>query len=175
MKGTMEIVNLDQTLKGLYKKWPEIKRFLKTAGCNSVDAEDIFQEALLIFTRKIEEPDFQLNVEPFYYVKNTCKFLWYNQARKEGKNLKVALPENIEEFEDDWFAKEIKLQGIEKAIEQIGSQCQQLLQLFYGVGLSLIEIAKKLSIRNEGVAKTQKYRCLNKVKDIVRSQNSFSH
>lgn len=169
MNTSIEEIDLSTTLKSLYKKWPEIRRFLKSVGCDAVHAEDIFQEALLIYMRKIEDPTFQLTVEPFFYVKNTCKFLWYNQARKEGKNVHIELPENIEEYQDDWFSKELKLQLVERAIDQIGAQCQQLLQLFYGLGLSLVEIAKKLSMRNEGVARTQKYRCLNKVKDIVRT------
>lgn len=174
MNMTLEEIDVDETLKSLYKKWPDTKRYLKSLGCGSADADDIFQEALLIFIRKIEEPDFQLTVAPFHYVKNTCKFLWYNQSRKQAKNRKVELSENLEDFEDDWFVKEMKLQRIEEAIGQIGKQCQQLLQLFYGVGLNMVEVAKKLGIRNGGVAKTQKYRCLNKVKDIVRSNNSIS-
>ncbi|MFK7785821.1 MAG: RNA polymerase sigma factor [Crocinitomicaceae bacterium] len=168
---TKEAIDVDETLKGLYKKWPDIKRYLKTLGCGSSDADDIFQEALLIFIRKIEEPTFELNVAPFHYVKNTCKFLWYNQSRRQAKHQKVEVSENLEDFESDWFKKELKFQQIEHAVSQIGKQCQQILQLFYGLGLSMIEVAKKLGIRNGGVAKTQKYRCLNKVKDIVRSNS----
>lgn len=168
---TKEEIDVDETLKDLYKKWPDIKRYLKARGCNSTDADDIFQEALLIFIRKIEEPSFELTVAPFHYVRNTCKFLWYNQSRKQAKNPKVEVPENLEDFEGEWFEKEMKFQQIEDAVSQIGKQCQQILQLFYGLGLSMIEVAKKLGIRNGGVAKTQKYRCLNKVKDIVRSNS----
>ena len=174
MSMTLEKIDIDETLKSLYKKWPDIKRYLKSKGCDPVDADDIFQEALLIFVRKTEEPNFELTVAPFHYVKNTCKFLWYNQSRKQAKNLKVEVPENLEDFEGDWFAKEMKLQQIESAISQIGAQCQQILRLFYGLGLSMVEVAKKLGIRNGGVAKTQKYRCLNKLKDIVRSNNSVT-
>lgn len=159
---------LNDTLKSLYKKMPDIKRFLKSIGCKSTDAEDIFQEALLIFSRKINTPDFVLNVEPFHYVKNTCKFLWYNQSRKEGKNPSVELTEHITEEENDWFQKELKLKNIEVALSKIGTQCQELLKLFYGFGWNMVDIAKKLGMRNDKVAKAQKYRCIGKVKDLIR-------
>lgn len=170
---TIDKIDVDETLKGLYKKWPEIKRYLKLLGCDATNADDLFQEALLIFIRKIADPTFELTVPPFYYVKNTCKFLWYNQSRKQGKNPHVEVPENLEEFESEWFEKELKFQEIESALSQIGKQCQQILQLVYGVGSSMIEVAKKLGIRNESVVRTQKYRCLNRVKELVRS-NSIS-
>jgi RNA polymerase sigma factor (sigma-70 family) len=174
--STAEIgtVTHDEIFKWLYDSWPDIKRFMKTYGCNSTDAEDLFQEALLIFMRKLEDPSFELTVEPFHYVKNTCKLLWYNQARKQAKHQKVELDENVAELDDDWFQKELKLRSVEDAISKIGAQCQDLLKMFYGLGKSMVEIAKKLGMRSDNVAKVQKYRCINKVKDILRSQQTHT-
>jgi RNA polymerase sigma factor (sigma-70 family) len=159
----------------LYKKWPDIKRYLRSIGCPSTDAEDIFQEALLIYTRKKSDPTFTLDVAAFHYVKSTCKFIWYNQSRKEGKNQQVEFSEqHTEETDDHWFQKEMKLQLIEKALSGIGKQCQELLQLFYGKGWSMTAIAEKIGLRNDKVAKAQKYRCLTKAKDEVRKLQSQS-
>ena len=156
-------------LYSLYKKWPDIKRYLRSIGCNSADAEDIFQEALVVFTRKRIQPDFELTVEPFHYVKNTCKFLWYNQSRKESKRRTSELSDTITEENDDaWFEKEQQLALIEKALLKLGEKCQQLLQLFYGKGWSMSDIAKKIGLRNDKVAKAQKYRCLTKAKEEVK-------
>jgi hypothetical protein len=68
-------------LKNLYRKWPIVRRELRLLGCQGSAAEDIFQEALLILCRKLEDSNFVLDVEAIHYVKSTCKFLWYNQAR----------------------------------------------------------------------------------------------
>lgn len=157
----------DIELKALYKKWPETRRFLATFGCNTLDAEDIFQEALLIYSRKKEDPSFELTVEPFYYVKNTCKLLWFNEARKQQKLPKSELPADLVELDTPWFQKEMKLRSIEKAMEGIGKQCQELLQLFYGLGWNMVDIAKKIGLRNDKVAKAQKYRCIQKAKELT--------
>jgi len=164
---------ISQELKQLYKAWPETKRFLKTLGCASSNAEDLFQEALIIFVRKKEDPNFVLTVEPFFYVKNTCKLLWFNQSRKERKYGFNEISEDFHEDEQDpWFEKEMKLRTIELAMQKIGKQCQELLQLFYGLGWSMVEIAKKLDLRNDKVAKAQKYRCINKVKDQLELEST---
>lgn len=161
--------NKYQDIQKLYKKWPEIKRFIKSIGCNAVEAEDIFQESLVIFIRKKEDPNFVLTVEPFYYVKNTCKLLWYNQARKNQKEHTIEITSEITSIDDEWFEKEMKIAKIENAIENIGKQCKEILQLFYGRGMNMIEIAKKVGLRNDKVVKAQKYRCLQKAKDLVHN------
>lgn len=161
---------MQQELKQLYRKWPDIRRYLKTLGCDSVSAEDIFQEALLIYVRKRESSEFELTVEPFFYVRNTCKLLWYNQARKEQKQLSTELSENIEAAEDQWFEKEMKIREVETTLAKLGAQCQEMLQLFYGLGWNMMDIAKKIGLRNDKVAKAQKYRCLQKAKELMQEQ-----
>lgn len=160
---------VQQEIKQLYKKWPEIKRFLKQFGCNSTDAEDVFQEALVVYCRKKETPDFILTVEPFVYVRNICKLLWYNQSRKNKNAPTISLENDVQQLDDEWFQKEMKIRTVETAIQQLGKQCRELLELFYGLGWNMVDIAKKIGLRNDKVAKAQKYRCLQKAKEKALS------
>ena len=156
-------------LNSLYKKWPDTRRVLKSKGCKAVDAEDIFQEALVIFCRKREEKDFTLSVDAFHYVKSTCKFLWYNQSRKSKTSVELTENINVLDTSSDWLEKEMKLRLIERAIQDLGQKCRELLTSFYGSGMSMSAIAQKLGLRNEKVAKAQKYRCLQKAKENASS------
>lgn len=167
--------NQDAELKALYRKWPDIRRFLFTLGCTKNDAEDVFQEALVIYLRKLEQPGFELTVDPFFYVRNTCKLLWYNQSRKQGKQQTFALETDVAQLDDDWFGKEMQLRIVESTLTQLGKQCQQLLQLFYGLGWNMTDIAQKLGMRNDKVAKAQKYRCLQKAKELVHANEAESN
>lgn len=164
------ILSQEKELLSLYKKWPLVKKSLKKYGCSSAQAEDIFQEALLVYVRKKEDTSFVLTTEPIYYLLNVCKYMWYNQSRKEGKNNAVPLEEIQDLEQEDYTQKEMKFIRVEKAIEQIGAKCRELLQLFYGVGMNMADIAGKLGFRNDKVAKAQKYRCLNDLKDAVRNE-----
>ena len=158
---------LNKELKGLYKKFPDIKRYLSTMSCDSVMAEDIFQEALLIYARKRKQEDFVLTVEPFFFVKSTCRLLWMNEARKIQKSATDSLEIDVQQIDDDWMAKELKLANIEKKLAEIGEQCKELLLMFYAKGMNMFEIAEKIGLRNDKVAKAQKYRCIQKLKDKV--------
>lgn len=161
-------------LMRLYKKWPDIKRYLRSKGCLPSDAEDIFQEALIIYMRKYQEKDFQLDVAPFHFVKGICKFLWYNQSRKNKltKEIKESLIELS--IDEDWLEKEQQFKKMEDVINSIGEKCKELLTSFYGLGLSMTKIAEKLGLRNDKVAKAQKYRCLQKAKELAMSKTATS-
>jgi RNA polymerase sigma factor (sigma-70 family) len=158
---------LQKELKVLYGKWPDIRRFLKGLSCPQPDAEDIFQEALVLFCRKKADPDFVLTVDAYYYVRNTCKLLWYNEARRRQKNPQFTLETDVQQIDDDWFASEMKLVYVERVLQTLGKQCQQILQLFYGLGWNMSAIAVQTGLRNDKVVKAQKYRCLQKAKDAV--------
>jgi RNA polymerase sigma factor (sigma-70 family) len=173
MKQTLtQRTGQEQELKAIYRRWPDARRYLKTLGCTGTDAEDIFQEALVIYIRKQEQPDFGLTVEPYYYVRNTCKLLWYNQARKQGRQQTFSLETDVAQLEDDWFGKEQRIRTVENTLAKLGPQCQELLQLFYGLGWNMTDIAQKIGLRNDKVAKVQKYRCLQKAKDLVRQDGN---
>lgn len=154
-------------LKQLYRRWPEVKSMLKSIGCRGQQAEDIFQESLLILVRKCDDPHFVLDVEPMSYVKQVARFMWYNEARKTAKNPTFSLETDWTDEEVSWMEKEAKLKHVEQVLQKLGEQCRTILELFYGKGLAMIEIAKKVGLRNDKVVKAQKYRCLTKAKVLV--------
>lgn len=152
----------------LYKHFPEVKRLLRSFGCDALTAEDIFQESLIIYLRKKSEPGFDFQLAPIYFIKQTCKLLWYNAARKGQKQGTMSLDFDLEEIPDAWMEKELQYKQLESALAKIGKQCKELLHLFYGLGWNMVDIAKKLDLRNDKVAKAQKYRCIQKAKDLVQ-------
>jgi RNA polymerase sigma factor (sigma-70 family) len=167
MNQTIQLKQQETELKALYKKWPDIRMFLLTLGCSKDVAEDIFQEALIIFCRKKQTPEFLLEVEPFFYVRNTCKLLWYNEFRKSNKQATYELTQDIVDLKDDWFEREMKFKSMESTLERLGKKCREILHLFYGLGWTMTDIAYKIGLRNDKVVKAQKYRCIQDAKLMV--------
>jgi RNA polymerase sigma factor (sigma-70 family) len=161
-------LEIKKELAVLYKYLPEVKRLLRTFGCDAVTAEDLFQEALIIYLRKKNDPDFDFQLAPIHFIKQTCKLLWYNAARKEQKHGATGLELDLEEIPDSWMEKELQYKQLESALTKIGNQCKELLHLFYGLGWNMVDIANKLGMRNDKVAKAQKYRCIQKAKELVQ-------
>lgn len=162
-------------LKKLYRKFPDFKRHLHAFGCPGKEAEDIFQEALVIYCRRTADPKFDLTVDAFHYVKQVGKFLWFNQARKAKLDVEFNDAIEIPEASTDFLEKEMKLRKIELALEQLGEQCRNILNSFYALGMSMVDIATKFKLRNEKVAKVLKHRCLQKAKIIALQTEELSH
>lgn len=167
-KSSYNHQEIKKELAVLYRYFPEVKRLLRTFGCDALTAEDLFQEALIIYLRKKSDPDFEFQLAPIHFIKQTCKLLWYNAARKEQKQGASSLEFDLEDVSDAWMEKELQYKTLETALTKIGKQCKELLHLFYGLGWNMADIAKKLDFRNDKVAKAQKYRCMQKAKDLVR-------
>jgi|SRR6218665_240211 len=165
MKHSESEAALKREIDTLYKHFREVKGLLKSLGCDAVTAEDLFQEAIIIYLRRKETPDFEFSVEPIHYIKQTCKFLWFAETRKQTKQEQIRLEETPEN--DEWMERELKFKSLEVAIARIDEKCRELLQLFYGLGWNMVDIAKKIGLRNDKVAKAQKYRCIQKAKELV--------
>jgi DNA-directed RNA polymerase specialized sigma24 family protein len=72
----------DKTLDSLYSFFPAARKMILRNGGTGQDAEDIFQEALIVFCRRIEDPDFQLTSKPSTYLFSVCRFLWKDELKK---------------------------------------------------------------------------------------------
>ncbi len=167
-KTTYHPKEVKKELSVLYRHFPEVKKLLRSFGCDNYTAEDIFQEALIIYLRKKNEPDFEFQLAPVHFIKQTCKLLWFNLARKEQKQFAVALEHDTADTADQWMEKEFLYKQLETALTKIGEKCKELLHLFYGLGWNMADIAKKLDFRSDKVAKAQKYRCIQKAKELVQ-------
>jgi RNA polymerase sigma factor (sigma-70 family) len=69
-------------LNSLYKHFPMIRKLIRSKGGNSKDAEDIFQEALIILIRKAKDKDFKLTAQLSTYLFSVCRFLWKDQLNR---------------------------------------------------------------------------------------------
>jgi DNA-directed RNA polymerase specialized sigma24 family protein len=69
-------------LNSLYKHFPMIRKLIRSKGGNTKDAEDIFQEALIILIRKAKDKDFKLTAQLSTYLFSVCRFLWNDQLKR---------------------------------------------------------------------------------------------
>lgn len=69
---------------------------------------------------------------------------------------------------DDVIIQEERIETIRKTIADMGKPCSPLLKLFYWEKLSWEVIANQLGYNNADTAKTQKYKCIQKLKALFR-------
>lgn len=158
------------TLRRLYKYYPVVRKWLVKRGCNKDQTEDIYQEALLVFCEKCQSPDFQLHCALGTYLLSISKYIFFNKVRKANNVILDDLNEydiHASEDYDEWKAQEQQLNYAKQALMLIGDRCKSLLAMFYLGQKNMKQIASELGLRNEHVAKSQKYKCLQKAKEAA--------
>jgi RNA polymerase sigma factor (sigma-70 family) len=161
----------DKVFTTLYKYFPVVKKMILSNGGRPEDAEDIYQDALIVFYKKAGNPEFKLTSTINTYLYSIARFMWKDELRKKAQHsftdiLDVHLPD--EEFTAE-VETENKYKPAEKVIADLGERCKELLLLFYFESLKLKDIAKKMGYNSENTAKNQKYKCLETAKNRLKA------
>lgn len=162
--------NFTKASRKLYAYFPVVTKMVLKNNGSKQDAEDIYQEALIILFRKVQDKNFVLTSSLNTYLYSVCRYLWNDTLRKQNKKIEFEKVESVipeTEIEQDG-RQESEYRIAEKAFQSIGEKCKELLVLFYHKNLGFKQIAKQLEFASENVAKNQKYRCLEKAKDNLK-------
>jgi RNA polymerase sigma factor (sigma-70 family) len=167
----IEFIRSDKSanaLNSLYKHFPLMRKMVMANGGSKVDAEDVFQEALIILIRKVQSPDFKLTAQLSTYLFSVCRFVWMDELKKRGRFVTEELAVDINAIEQhdlaDAIAEEDRAKLAERALNELKDRCRELLLLFYHGRMKLQDIATKMGYSSESTAKNQKYKCLEAAK-----------
>lgn len=165
----------------IYKQqYPVINGWLLKNGCSADDAADLFQEAMVVLFGKVQNPEFSLTCNVGTYLFAISKHLWYKKLQRLQKG-PVRLFDNMGDedgdagggvYDDDLnihHERETHFSQLDTALEQIGEPCRSLLQAYYHKDKSMQEIAADFGYTNPENAKTQKYKCLTRLRKLFYS------
>ena len=150
--------------------YPMVSHFVIYNGGTDQEAKDIYQEAIIAIYEKINERSLILNCRLKTYLYSVCRNLWLKQISKKGKfagrieDMEEYLP--VEEENGMEAEKNHHFQIMGDAMNQVGEPCYTLLNDFYIHKMSMNAIAEKFAYTNADTAKTQRYKCMNRLKKI---------
>lgn len=162
-------------LKYIYKNsFNPVKQLITHNAGSESDAEDIFQEALIIIFKKIkEEQDFTLTSSFGTYIYSISRLLWLKHLRNIKKieidPLNRDLEERIE-FEEPSPVqdKDLRMALYQRTLLQIPEDCQKILRLT-AQDITSREIARQLGFRSEGYVRKRRHFCkeylISKIKE----------
>jgi RNA polymerase sigma factor (sigma-70 family) len=133
------------------------------------DAKDIFQEAMIVLYEKAKSGTFELNCQIKTYVYSVSRRLWLKKLQQANRFSEVGDIESVVPVEDDvedHAKKNTEFEMMDKAIGSLGEPCKGLLEAFYLQKKNMQEIAADFGYTNAENAKTQKYKCLMRLKKI---------
>lgn len=165
LNDSKEVLNL------LYVSYfPMVLQLVLNNNGNEDDAKDIFQESIIVLYNKVKSGKFELNSKLKTFLYSVCRRLWLKRLNAQSRNVR-----NVEDFsefipvEDDLEHHEEKdrqFELMEYALKQLGEPCKTIIEDYYIQNRSMQEISEKFGYTNADNAKTQKYKCLQRLKKL---------
>lgn len=163
-------------LTQMYKAiFPAIHALIRDNGGSEDDAKDIFQDATIVVFEKSRKPDFQLTSQFSTFFYGICRNLWMTWRQKKAAS-EVTIPEDAKYIADD--SQEVDFLRVErgklffKALQSLGEDCQQVLQLFFQK-TPMEEIAAQMGYGSEGYARRRKSQCKDRLIEIIENSAEF--
>jgi RNA polymerase sigma factor (sigma-70 family) len=156
----------ERALEFIYKKYYRMmtKMVISNSGTED-EARDVYQDALVVFWQKATSGNLVLTSKMSTFIYSICQNLWRKELDRK-KRLSNEEKENAE-TPDTESAEREKI--IRQCLDQLGETCKTVLMLYYFDGLSMQEIADRLGFANTDTAKTKKYKCKQKLDELVKS------
>lgn len=146
-------------------------------GGNRQDGEDVFQEAILLFDRKLRLGAYRGEGSVEAYFMGIVRWHWFNEQHKTG-NLHTNTVENTPEPppagdpELEYLLSERRAQ-LQSLINQLTDKCRKLLK-WYQLDYSMDEIARQMGFANGGVAKKEASLCRKRLKILLEKDPDYS-
>jgi RNA polymerase sigma factor (sigma-70 family) len=155
----------------LYEQtFPCVARFVRKMGGSLADAQDIFQDALVIYYEKKSQEELVQPKNPEAYLVGISKHLWIRKFKQDRNKVSFSDFEHELSIPSDYFP-EFNSQVLLNFLEKAGKKCLDLLRSFYYDKNSMQEIALGLGYKNERSATVQKYKCIEKVRDSIKEKS----
>lgn len=142
---------------------------LKNNG-NEDDAKDIFQEAVIVLYNKVKSGNFELSSKLNTFLYSVCRRLWLKRLNQQSRNAGnvndfeefLAVEEDLTVFEE----QDLKFKKMDAALRLLGEPCRTIIEDFYMNSRTMQDICEKFGYTNADNAKTQKYKCLQRLKKL---------
>lgn len=169
----------DAILTELYKRYFPVVLHLVTSNSGTEDdAKDIYQEALIVLYEKVTEGSLELHCQLKTYLYSIGRRLWLKQLSLRNRNspmqsgidlVDTDSPVSVDEELTEQEVRDRQFELMADSLDRLGEPCRTLLEDFYIRHLSMQDITDKFGYTNADNAKTQKYKCLMRLKRLFFS------
>lgn len=173
LKGLAE--NDKQAIERIYRdNYAMIQAFILNNSGSHDDARDIFQEAMIVLFEKTRTETFELSSQLKTYIYSVCRRLWLKKLNQMNRysgrldNMEDTIP--VDEDMELHEKRDTDFTLMENAMSKIGEPCKSLLDAYYIQKKHMQEIAADFGYTNADNAKTQKYKCLMRLKKLFFAQ-----
>lgn len=163
--------NSAEALNKMYAAYfPMVLQFILNNNGDEDDAKDVYQEAIIVLYNKVKSGSFELSSKLKTYIYSVSRRIWLKKlAQQSKKTSNIADFEDVLAVEEDMEQHEhtdMQFDKMKTALENLGEPCKTIIEDFYIQHHSMQEICEKFGYTNADNAKTQKYKCLQRLKKL---------
>lgn len=165
----------NQTLQYIYKNhYDPVRQLIINNSGSDDDAEDVFQEALIIVFKRLNKGDeFELTSTFKTYIYSVCRLIWLKKLRDLRKMDVTELNREMEDYLEFEEPPPVQDKDLRMAIYQrnlllIPGDCQNILRMT-AENIKAKDIAEKLGFRSDSYVRKRRHFCkeflVNKIKE----------
>jgi RNA polymerase sigma factor (sigma-70 family) len=162
-------------IEAIYRdNYAMVQSFVLNNSGNTEEARDLFQETMIVLYEKAVSGHFELHCQLKTYIYSVSRRLWLKRLQQLQRfipgtpGIEETVP--VEEELEDHEKRNADFILMENAMNTIGEPCKSLLNAYYLQKKNMQEIATDFGYTNADNAKTQKYKCLMRLKKIFFAQ-----
>jgi RNA polymerase sigma factor (sigma-70 family) len=163
-------------IRYLYREYfPAILFMVETNNGVYEDAEDVFQDGLVVLYRKVRKEKIRLSCSVKTYLYSVCKNIWLRRLERKSRMVlhpDVEVHEQVVEYH--MKAHELREEHLERLrifhhhFLSLPKDCQKILMMFFDK-VPLKEIAASMGLKGENYVKSRKYMCKNLLRKKILS------
>ncbi len=146
----------------------------KKTGLSQEETLDQYTDAILDMSDQVKEGKFNGNSKLSSYLYKICYFKCIDLSRKKTTN-KIDYRENIPETSDPlqnttaFLETKEEIALIQQQLDRLPSPCKRILLDWGYWGYNMTEIADRAGLANATQAKDRKYKCLKKLRILLKA------
>jgi RNA polymerase sigma factor (sigma-70 family) len=154
-----------------------IRRYVRSHGGSTADSDDLVQVVVLDFIKVVRSGGFQVKegrtLDVYLHV--ICKNRWLNVLRQRSQVTlypqdelpEVEAAQSVETAATPLEERE-EMDYYRRQFERLSERCRTILTAQRRDDMTMKEIAELMGFENERVAINEKYKCLQKLKDLLK-------
>jgi len=152
-----------------------VNSFVAQNRGTTADAEDIFQDVLLVLFEKLKNDNFELTASLKTYIFAISKNLWFKRLRTTSREI------GLEDFHSEKFIQEIDIaidgertltEKLANYFHKITKHCNRLIHDIFYKEKTIEQIQTEYGYSSKHNAINQKHKCLNQIKKVKESDFS---
>jgi RNA polymerase sigma factor (sigma-70 family) len=141
--------------------YPDIRKLVLNNKGTHQDAQDLFQEALLLVYQKIHNLNFTLTCTFRTYLYSFCRLMWLKELenrKNKGEDFEYEDTYATDIREDTEIFESIKMRIYKRHFGELSQECQDVLNMYFD-NVPMEDICTRMGYLNIQVAREKKYRC----------------